>query len=201
MIKKIVFTFKDLKKTAYHHYGSNSLSIPKFLYYSLLRVNTFIVFERNLSQEIPTFDPDPRLKVIKPTPKELDKIRKGKNLPREFYYDTVHNVRTCFMAQYENEIAHIHWVYFKGDRSRFLEMGDEAAEINYVTTLPKFRGNRLSARMIAGTLSYLREMGYKKAIVICHEENPPMIKTAKLSGFKEVRRIKALGPLNRKFTC
>jgi GNAT superfamily N-acetyltransferase len=164
----------------------------------MFRVNTFIVFQNTFTEEVPQYDFDPGFRVVQPTLQELDEIRKGKELTREFYCDKTQKLRTCFLALFGDEIAYIHWVCFKGDYSRFLKMGDNVAEINYVTTLPKFRGKRLSAKMFAYTTKCLQTMGYKKIIIICHEENPPIIKSFKLAGYKEVCRIKALGPFNKK---
>jgi GNAT superfamily N-acetyltransferase len=198
MIKKLLATLKDLKKTAYHHYGNHPLSILKFLYYGVFKINTFIVFEHKLTQEVPYYHLDPGIKIVLPTLKELDEIRKGKELTREFFYDRILNLKTCFVAFYEDELAYIHWVCFKGDYSRFLKMGDNVAEINYATTLPKFRGRSLSAKMFAYTTNYLQDRGYKKIIMICHEDNPPIIKSFNRAGYNEVSRIKAIGPFNKK---
>lgn len=198
MIEKILLTIKELKKTAYHHYGESPTSIIKFLYYGLFSVNNFIVFENKYDEKVPQFDFDPGYKVIMPTMEELEKTRTGKELPREFYYDRIHNIKTCFLALYNDEIAYIHWVYFKGDYSRFLKIGDNTAEINYATTLPQFRGRRLSGKMFAYATKHLQDMGYKRVIMICNENNPAVIKTFLQAGFKEIRRIKAIGPFNRK---
>jgi len=108
--------------------------------------------------------------VIKPTLEELDKLRQGKELPREFYYDRIHGVKTCYVALHGEEIAHIYWLYFKGDDSRFLVLGDGVVELNYNTTLPQFRGRGLMSKMQAYILRDLKSEGYRKAVGLVHEK-------------------------------
>jgi hypothetical protein len=198
MFGKIAFTLKNFKEIAYHHYGNSPLSLVKFVYYSVFRINTFIVFERDLTGALPEINLGPEYNVLKPTTDELDRIRNGKVLPREFYYDKFHKVKTCYLALYHNEIAYIHWVYFKGDSSRFLRLGDGVAEINYVTVLPRFRGKKLSCEMLCYTSRDLKALGYKKVVVVVHENTIALIKNLKQAEYREVRRIKVLGPFSRK---
>jgi len=199
MKRKILLTIKEFKKTAYHHYGHNISSIPKFLYYSFLSINTFVVVGVKLENVLPSLPLDPEVKVIKPTLEELNSIRSGKDLPREFFYDLVHGVKNCYVAFWGNEIAYIHWIYVKGDPNRFLVLSDGVAELNYNTTLPKFRGHRLQAKMLAYIFEDLRKSGFKQAVGVINEKNPPAIKGAKRAGMEEIAKIRTLGPFNRKF--
>ena len=198
MWEKIKKTLTEIKKTSYHHYGPHPSSVFKFLYYSLFRINRFILFEKNLAEEIPDISPEPEFQVIIPTMVELDALRGRQELPREFFYDQIHNVKTCFLALHQGEIAYIHWVYFRGDYSRFLNIGEGSAEINYATTLPKFRGRNLSGKMFALSTRYLKKRGLKRVYMLCHEENPPIIKSFKKAGYQEIRRITSIGPFNRR---
>ena len=141
---------------------------------------------------------NPEFKVFKPTLSKLNELRKGQTLPRDFYYDKILNVKTCYLVFVESEIAYIHWVFFKGDNSRFLILSDSVAELNYNTTMQYFRGHRLSAMMMAYISKDLKESGYRKVMGVIHEENIASIKCIKQAGFKEITRIKALGPFHRK---
>jgi RimJ/RimL family protein N-acetyltransferase len=198
-LSKLLVTVKDFKKTAYHHYGNTPFSFLKFIYYSGIRINTFLVYENDLTRELPDYNLGSDFKVIKPTLEELTRVRDGRGLPREFYYDKIYNAKTCYLAFKENELAYIHWVFFRGDYSRFLILSDGVAELNYNTTLPKFRGNWLSAKMMAYISRDLQKAGYKKVMGIIHEFNIPSIECIKKAGFKEVGRIRALGLFHRKF--
>jgi RimJ/RimL family protein N-acetyltransferase len=196
---KFLITLKNLRKTAYHHYGQSPSSLLKFLYYSAIRVNTFYVYENDLSKELPPHNLGPGFKVMKPTIEELEKIRAEKVLPREFYYDKIYNVKTCYLAFRGDELAYIHWVFFKGDYSRFLVLDNEGVvELNYNTTIPKFRGDWLSAKMMAYISRDLKDLGYKKVMGVIHEFNYPSIKCIKQAGFREVGKIRSIGPFHKK---
>jgi hypothetical protein len=199
LLNKLLITLRDFKKTAYHHYGKSPLSLFKFLYYSVLRINTFFVVENDLTRELPELDLDPDYRVMKPSLDELAAIRSGReDLPREFYYDKIYSTTTCYVVFKGEELAYIHWVLLKGDYNRFLILGDGVAELNYNTTLPKFRGNKLMAKMIAYISKDLKESGYRKALGVIHEDNYQSIRAAENAGFRKIASIKALGPFNRK---
>jgi len=96
-MSKMFFTLKNIKKTAYHHYGKSWLSLPKFLYYSVFHINTFVLLVAELDKELPPYPLEPEFRVIKPSLEELDQLREGKDLSREFYYDRIHGVKTCYL--------------------------------------------------------------------------------------------------------
>jgi ribosomal protein S18 acetylase RimI-like enzyme len=196
--RKLAITLRSFKSTADYYYGSRPFSVLRFLYYSGLTINTFIVFERDLKAEIDLPAVDPDLKIIQPEPLELDRLRAHKQFPREFYYDRIHNAKTCFLGLYKGEVAFIEWVYFKGQHSRLLILRDKVAELNYVTTLPEYRGARLSARIMAHTLKNFQALGYESMVTVVHERNIAFIKSVRSVGFREIRRVRAIGPLNRR---
>jgi hypothetical protein len=198
VFEKLRITLKNLKRTAYHHYGENYYSIPKFIYYSIFSVNTFILFGTELTDDLPIIPIDDELIIIKPDSDQLEKIREGKDLPREFYYDRIHGVKNCYLTLKGNDIAHVYWVYFKGDYNRFLKLDDEVAELNYNTALPDYRGRGLMGKMISYIHMDLRNNGVKKVVGVINEKNPPAIKSVTKAGWKEIRRIKTIGPFNFK---
>jgi len=197
-LTKLFITLRDFKKTAYHHYGETPFSLIRFLYYSGIRRNTFYVYENNLARELPEHNLESDYRVVKPTLEKLTRIREGKVLPREFYYDRIYHAKTCYLAFKGDELAYIHWVFFKGDYSRFLILRDGVAELNYNTTLPKFRGDWLSAKMMAYISQDLKKKGYKKVMGVIHEFNYPSIKCIERAGFRKITKIQALGPFHRK---
>jgi len=199
ILRKISMTIQNLKKTAYHHYGEHPFSIIKFLYYSGIRINTFYIYENDLTGKISQLGLDPEFTVLKPNLEELERIREGKDLPREFFYDKIYNLRTYYLVFEGSELAKIYWVVFKEDYNRFLILNEKAAELNYNTTLPKFRGRQLMAKMMAHISMDLKHMGYQKAMGVIHEFNPPALRAIEKAGFKRIEKIKTLGPFNRKF--
>jgi len=120
------------------------------------------------------------------------------DLPREFYYDRIYNAKTCYLAFKDDKVAYIHWVLFKGDYSRFLNLSDGVSELNYNTTLPEFRGHSLATKMMAYISKDLKQIGYKKLMGVVHEFNYPQNKSMIKAGFNELTRIRALGPFNRR---
>jgi hypothetical protein len=167
------------------------------VYYSGLRVNTFLIFENDLSKDIVEKKIDSDFIVLKPTIQQLNMLRKGKDLPAEFYYDKICNVKTCYVLLSGKELAYIHWVFFKGDKSRFLKLSENVAELNYNVTIPKFRGRRLSAKVMAYISSDLKFQGYKKVMGVINKKNIASIKCIKEAGFMEIKKIRALGPFHR----
>lgn len=198
LINKLLITVKDFKKTAYYTYGDTPISLLKFIYYSGIRINTFFVYENDLTRELPEHNLDSFYRVTKPTLVELARIRDGKELPMEFYYDNIFYAKTCYLVFKEDDLVLIYWVLFKGDYSRFLILGDKVAELNYQTTLPKFRGNHLMEKMTAYISRDLKEAGYKKLMAVPNEFTYPSIKSFERTGFKKIAIIKTLGPINRK---
>ena len=198
-LKKLHKTLKNYKQEAHYYYGKKASSYLRYLYYSGMRINTFYVYQNDLERELPKLDLDSGFRIIKPTTGDLDSVRRRKVLPREFYYDKILNARTCYLAFKDEEVAYIHWVFFKGDYSRFLILTNGVAELNYNTTLPKFRGRRLCAKMVAYISKDLQELGYEKVMGIIHEHNVAMIKCIEEAGFKEIKRIRSVGPFNRKY--
>lgn len=198
VFRKLLFTIKNFKKTAYSYYGNRPSSIMRYIYYGLFHVNTFLVFECDLKGSIPTSNIESPFKVMHPTREELSRLRQGRDLPREFFYDEIHEVENCCVGLFDEEIAYIHWFYFKGDYSRFLLLDDRTCEMNYFFTLPRYRGEGLSSKMLAHSLRHLHEQGYEKAVVVVHQNNVLFIRNVRKLPFRETTRIKTLGPLNRK---
>ena len=201
LAKKLFFFMKSFKDTVNHQYGLRLTDYLRFFYCSFLRINTFIVFENDLSQEISKLEIDSDFQIIKPTLEQLEQFRKGKNLPREFYCDKMYNAKNCYLVLHGNELAYIHWVFFNGDRSRFLKLEDDKiAELNYNTTLLKFRGRRLSAKVMSYISKDLQQLGYSKVVGVIHEDNIPSTKCIRMSGFREINKIKTIGRFHRKLT-
>jgi hypothetical protein len=197
-MNKIFKTLGEINKVAKHHYGDNSYSLLKFIYYSFLHVNIFKVFEIKLDNRL--VEPGPiisEFKVITDLA-DLKKLRKDNDLPREFFYDEMHNISNFYMLIQGDEIAYIHWYYIKGDKSRFLSLDDYVAELNYNTTLPKFRGKGLMNHALRYILIDLKKKGFKRVCGVVNKENYPAIKSTIRAGFSEIAEIKAIGQFNRK---
>lgn len=198
-LTKIIYTLKNFRKTAYHHYGKNYFSFFKIIYYSLLHLNKFVLFEKTLDDSIVPANLGPEYKVIKPTLEQLKKIRGDKELPREFYYDKFHGIKKCYLLIHGEQPAGISWVYMKGDPNRFLKLEEGVGEVNYLTILPKFQGQKLMIKMLLYILNDMKNNGLRKAVSVVNIINPPALKSMIESGFKEVTIIKTIGHFNKKY--
>ncbi len=196
-INNLLFVIKNARKVANHHYASK-YSLLKFIYYSFLRINRFYVYETNLKNYNSSLMLSPSYQVLQPSIEELSRMRKGKVLPREFYYDQIHGLVRCYVVLCHNEIAYIHWVIFSNEYSRFLKLSPDIAEFSYYTTLDKFRGDNLSAKMMSYISKDLKEEAIKKIIIVTHESNIASIRSIEKAGFVKRYEIKSIGPFNKK---
>lgn len=196
--RKILYTITNFKQTAYHHYGRSAFSFIRLVYYSLFRVNTFLLFEKDLGRKLSEVQCDPEIRCTSPSLKELDHLRQGKDFPREFFCDQIHNAKTCCIGFCGEEVAYVHWVYSKGEYSRFVILSEDVCEINHVATLPKFRGRKLSMMMLEYASKSLQGLGYKRIALVVHENNIAFIKNIKRLDFRETKRIRSIGPFNWK---
>lgn len=187
-----------LKNTVRAEYGHGLSAWFNCIYYSLFRVNTFHIFRLSLD-DLPDMPIDvPGISFHSPSPAELDGLRATKELPREFFCDRLHSVRQCCIAKVDGEIAYIHWVYFQGDFSRFLKLGRDAAEINYVLTLPPFRGRGIGTAAFVHTARDMKKLGIKNLYAVVHNENIASIKSFTRAGFVKIGSTVSVGPFNRK---
>ena len=197
-LRKLILTLRNFKKTAYHHYGHSPKSFFKLFYYSGLKANTFIVFESNLLNIPKPVSLGSYYEVTKPTIDELKKIRNGRDLPREFYYDVIYNAKKYYLVFKKGEVASIHWVFHGKDYSRFFKLSDYIAELNYFTVLPEFRGDNLMFKMTILICNDLKDAGYKKAVTAIHELNHPAVRCFDKANFERTATIKTIGPFNKK---
>jgi len=189
---------KSLRSSVQNEYGNGLRAWFNFIYYSQFRINTFCIFHALLDQNKEESIDLPGIIFSTPTFKELDRLRIGKNLPREFYCDQFHRVSQCCIALVEGELAYIHWVYRRGDFSRFLNLGEDSAEINYVITLSQFRGSGISTAAFKYSMQHLKREGIKNLFAVIHNENIASLKSFNRAGFVEFGKTVSVGPFNRK---
>lgn len=200
MLKKLLRACRHSDETARAYYGVRPWCYPRYFYWSLLRVNTFVIFKRDLfpTEEDPFAGTEFEIRQM-PIDK-LREVRERENLPREFYCDTSHGWRKCYVILHHGEMAYIHWVCYPFERSRFFRCEGAVAEINYNTTLPRFRGHGLSVKAMLHICEAERTCGIRVLVGAVHSQNTAMLKCMKRAGFAQVGTIRSLGRLNRKVT-
>jgi GNAT superfamily N-acetyltransferase len=186
-----------VKSTVESLYGKGLFAYVKYLYYGLMRVNTFVVFELPLDREFEEKPVGDDVILVKPSREELDRIREGRDLPKAFYIDKTDGITCCYLLLKNGEPVYIHWISYHGDKSRFVRLGKKTTRITYIFTLPEHRGEGYYYKMIPKTANELRKQGIEKLVTVIHDGNISAIKSVTKAGFREYTRIKALGPLNK----
>lgn len=164
----------------------------KRIKYSYFQINTFILYKRELHDNFSGITIEPPFRCVEGNLLQLEKERSvRKNLPREFYIDQTHGGKMFYLVYCEDELAYIHWLFRKGEYSRFFKIVEETTvEFNYIYTLPKFRGNRLQARTMNYICENLKCKGYKKAVGAVSADNVISTKGMNKTGLKEFKRVK-----------
>ncbi|MDA8430924.1 MAG: GNAT family N-acetyltransferase [Geobacteraceae bacterium] len=186
-----------LKNTVRSVYGAGAKAWFSFIYYGLFRLNRFRILKVNLEMLPATRLDVPGVSFVSPGLDELESLR-APHLPREFFCDRFHKVSNCCIARLNGALAYIHWIYFCGDFSRFLSFGEDCAEINYVLTLPEYRGHGISAAAFCHSLHSLRDQGIRNVFAVVHEENIASLKSFGKAGFVDVGSTFSFGLFNRK---
>jgi len=163
-------------------------------------VQTFILYKRELDDGFLGIMPERDFTVVEGNLDDLKRIRSQRgDLPREFYVDETHGGRLFYLVYFKAELAYIHWVFRKGEYSRFFDIQDETTfEFNYNFTLPQFRGNRLQARTMNYICEHLKEKGYKRAVGAVAAGNVLSIKGMHRTGLKEFKRVRSYFSFVRK---
>jgi hypothetical protein len=171
-------------------------SILKVLYYNVIKINRFAIFEFDLTQEFagPSLDPQ-KYQVSVMNFEDLARVVAGKeNLPREFYMNEIDGVRQCVLVMSGDRIGHISWIYLKGDKDRWFDLKDDEAHVNYSFTFPGFRGIAFFPEALRASAVWLKNHNYRRIIMDVHEETIFMI-----NSMKKIAEVKRIGTLTHWF--
>lgn len=168
----------------------NTISRIKRRYFS---ISEFILFQRDLENSCCLTEKSADIEYIKGDIQALKQYRELHiNLPREFYIDQTHGGSEFYMGYYKGDLAQICWVFSNGDYSRFFSFKDySTCELNYIITLPQFRGKGLPAKFTNYLCEQLKNRNIKTVVVGIAASNVNMIKGMKYTGFAELKRIKS----------
>jgi len=168
-----------------------------WIYFGYLKINTFFLYKKDLREETLSLAVPSNVSIEKIPIDKLRLLRESeRHLPIEFYYDLIDGVETCFIAYIDNQPAHIMWIYFKANPSRFFSLDDGEAEIGYMVTLPQFQRMGINPIVITNAFRWLKENGYGKIYISTHRDNVAAIKSIERSGFKRIGEVKYYGLLS-----
>ena len=165
-------------------------SLKMVLYNNLFRINTFLIFEFDLQSEFesPSLSSEYEIKVLHH--KELERFlpKNRNNLPREFSMDKIHGVEHCVVVLKDDQIAHISWLYMKGNPNRWFSLANDEASISYSYTFPEFRGKSLFPNVILASAKWLKDQNFKRIL-----EAPNKNTIFTLNSFKKIPNFKKIG--------
>lgn len=191
-------SLKTLPRSLESSYGSGAQKYVKFLYYSLFRVNTFVVMFADKKTMSGCTGTVQELDWREISLESLASYRQGRQLPREYHVDEMGWSRRCFGVWEDGAPCHIHWVHQGKDHSRFLKLGDADAEINHIVTMPGQRGKGLCAKAIRRTLWQLFDEGIERVYSVVHSENVASCKALAKAGMRPLMTLHSVGPFNFK---
>jgi len=171
-------------------------SLMKVLYYNIIRKNRFEIFELDLAKEFESPSLDPQLYNVRVMDyKELAGMIAGReNLPREFAMHEIDGVRFCVVITSGDRIGHISWIYLKGDKDRWFNLGNEEAHVNYSFTFSEFRGLAFFPQALLASAEWLKARKYRRILMDVHEETVFM-----LNSMKKIKAVEHIGTLTHWF--
>jgi ribosomal protein S18 acetylase RimI-like enzyme len=108
----------------------------------------------------------------------------------EFYCDLFKGRDTCFVAFVDGQPAHIRWVYFQGQTSKYFNLKEKEAEFPYTITLPQFRGLKISLLTAMSACKWLKDNKYERIFFSVRSDNINAIKSVERQGFKKIGKVK-----------
>lgn len=164
------------------------------------RVLKFRINAVDLTKDFKGIPLGPEYTVIKDDLNALDKIRNSReDLPREFYIDKTHKGKRFYLFLYNSEPVFIHWVFGKGEFSKFCDIQDEkTVELQYAYTLPPHRGKRVMAKALDYTCKDLKRKGYEKVVNVVSEGNVNVIRGLEFTGLTPITSVRSYFSLVRK---
>ncbi len=165
-----------------------------WFYFGYLKVNKFFLFRRELDNPFPEVLQRDDILIKQISLQQLKEIRQNyPKLPEEFFCDIFEGGKTCFVGFVDGKVAHIMWVFFHKDRSRFFNLKEKEAEINYGVTLPEFRGLNLYPLTVKSISNWLKENQYKWLYGAIHDKNVNAINAIAKCGFQKIGEIRHIG--------
>lgn len=165
--------------------------ILPFLMNSAFVNDTILIYKLELASVV---EDDSQLSdgivVRKGTPEDLDEIAKTLDpVPWEFQCSKFDGVADFFVAEGNEGIMHICWIYYKESHSRVLSLSDTDVEFKFALTLPAFRGTGLFPLVLNYMARYMLDHGYRRAFGCIEKNNHASIRSNEKAGFTKVATV------------
>ena len=122
---------------------------------------------------------------------ELNYARKFVDKPFwEFQCHLHDGVDDFFIAENNDGIQHISWIYYSWHPNRLLSLEIDEVEIKYCLTMPESRGKNIYPAVIHQIIFYLQNHGVKRIFMCVRENNYSSIRGIEKAGFKKVDSFK-----------
>lgn len=126
--------------------------------------------------------------------------KRNSTYPTEFFRDKIADARLCFLAEVDDEMASIVWVYDASNHRQLIDLRPTELELNASSTVPKFAGRGLYRDNMQFALYWLaQEKGIQRVWASAASDNPiPMRQMPKI-GFVKVATIHRCSLFGPKF--
>jgi RimJ/RimL family protein N-acetyltransferase len=101
-----------------------------------------------------------------------------------------------FVVTTNDEVQHCGYILFRTRQTKILGEGDNPPLIANCQTAPAARGRGLYRKALNAELCYLKELGYRRAVIETGPENIPSRKGIEAAGFRFLREVTAYILLN-----
>lgn len=99
--------------------------------------------------------------------------------------------RRYYLVRCDGEVAHISWVLFPGDRSRFLALGGGDVEITDSHTATPFRSRGVYKRVLSRILEDMKREGFRTAYAHVLLDNESSRRAMRAVGFRPLAVVSA----------
>lgn len=129
----------------------------------------------------------------------LDRLRakRSPDHPTEFFRDRIAGATLCFLAEVEQELASVVWIYDATHHRQLIDLRPKEVELNASGTVPRFQGRGLYRANMAFALHWLGQQGYTRVWASAASDNPVPMKQMPRVGFRlvaTIRRPSIFGP-------
>ena len=93
--------------------------------------------------------------------------------------------RRCYLVHCGGDVAHISWVIFPGDRSRFLALGRGDVEITDSHTTRPYRNRGIYKQVLARILAEMKSEGFRTAYAHVVLRNESSLRAMRAAGFRD----------------